>query len=787
MMSTLIRTAFLTVCLLSSAMAGAIELTSSLWQLEQNRDGEIEYVGRIDLSDTALTVINDGSGDRLELDECGYLCEPGAPVMPAYQIRIAVPAGMRATGLRVLEQESQPISGEFSVMHSQPENRVSADESDLILVERNTAVYNSDIPWPAVSARFLGYTDLAGQSMAVIEIYPLTYAPLSLSMTSISTLKLALTCESDEELGDYMPADASEKQKARYQNRLNEMVLNPAQVSLVSNELTRSPSSLEPGQYDLVVIYPAGWDPNFDEWIAWKTRCGIPATKVMNFWIYNDAGYTGTDEEKIRQFIVDAHQTWGTDYFLLGGDTNVIPCHWDVIDGDNIPNDTWYADYDDDWTLEVTVGRMPTRFVLEATAFLNKSMAYEKNPPLTDFCHSALLLGFDLDNDTDGEEAKEYIDDNYFNEQWAIGKVYDSHGGDHEDNSIDELDSGYNLINHIDHSDTSEMGLGSQHDWYLSQIQVNNLTNATERGILYSLGCFACNYEHYECIAETWAKADDGGGIAFVGNSSYGWYNPGLVNTISFLYDRYFFRSILAQNHTRLGDAFTDHKNDYYPSGGKYPYVWTELTLLGDPQLLIWTDDPVQIQVQYPTIVQTGSISDLVVQVIDGGGATFPGVDVCLYREGEIYSTIATGADGNATFDVSGVTDGEVLVTVTGLNALPHEGAILFVPYSSTDDSESDSVEPRVLSLETGRNPFVISTQLSYQIPADSAVELVVFDLAGRRVRTLVRAAVVTAGAYTASWDGNDEQGRPVAAGIYLYRLVTDQDRLTKRAVVIRK
>ncbi|MGH2571085.1 MAG: FlgD immunoglobulin-like domain containing protein, partial [bacterium] len=67
-------------------------------------------------------------------------------------------------------------------------------------------------------------------------------------------------------------------------------------------------------------------------------------------------------------------------------------------------------------------------------------------------------------------------------------------------------------------------------------------------------------------------------------------------------------------------------------------------------------------------------------------------------------------------------------------------------------------------------NPFRPSTSIAFGIPDAGNVHLRIFDTAGRLVRTLVdepRAA----GRWAEPWDGRDAAGRPVAAGVYLYRL----------------
>lgn len=67
-------------------------------------------------------------------------------------------------------------------------------------------------------------------------------------------------------------------------------------------------------------------------------------------------------------------------------------------------------------------------------------------------------------------------------------------------------------------------------------------------------------------------------------------------------------------------------------------------------------------------------------------------------------------------------------------------------------------------------NPFNPVTTISYDLPERRAVNLAIFDLLGREVLTLEN-GVVEPGYHTMQWDGLDNAGQPVAAGVYLYRL----------------
>jgi flagellar hook assembly protein FlgD len=65
-------------------------------------------------------------------------------------------------------------------------------------------------------------------------------------------------------------------------------------------------------------------------------------------------------------------------------------------------------------------------------------------------------------------------------------------------------------------------------------------------------------------------------------------------------------------------------------------------------------------------------------------------------------------------------------------------------------------------------------------------VELTVYDVAGRRVRRLAQREF-PAGEHRVVWDGGDDDGQPVARGLYFYRLRTPSFASQKKLVVLRR
>jgi len=82
-------------------------------------------------------------------------------------------------------------------------------------------------------------------------------------------------------------------------------------------------------------------------------------------------------------------------------------------------------------------------------------------------------------------------------------------------------------------------------------------------------------------------------------------------------------------------------------------------------------------------------------------------------------------------------------------------------------------------------NPFNSETVLSYFLPAAGPARVEVFSLTGQRVATL-RQGPQAAGHHRLHWNGLNGEGRPLASGIYLYRLATDSGVLTRKLVLLR-
>ena len=104
--------------------------------------------------------------------------------------------------------------------------------------------------------------------------------------------------------------------------------------------------------------------------------------------------------------------------------------------------------------------------------------------------------------------------------------------------------------------------------------------------------------------------------------------------------------------------------------------------------------------------------------------------------------------------------------------------------FESTVTAASD--HPAVFALHTNvPNPFNPATIIPFEMGAAGRVDIVIFDIAGRRVRTLV-SEYHEAGPGTARWDGRDDHGKPVASGVYFCRMNAGTFSASRKIVLLK-
>lgn len=103
-----------------------------------------------------------------------------------------------------------------------------------------------------------------------------------------------------------------------------------------------------------------------------------------------------------------------------------------------------------------------------------------------------------------------------------------------------------------------------------------------------------------------------------------------------------------------------------------------------------------------------------------------------------------------------------------------------------SDANDGNSAIPLEFALKQNEpNPFNPTTTISFSLPEKSHVRLIVYNVLGQHVRTLVD-QTLQAGQHDVIFDSRDDNGRELASGIYLYHINTDKNSQTRKMALIK-
>ncbi len=134
-----------------------------------------------------------------------------------------------------------------------------------------------------------------------------------------------------------------------------------------------------------------------------------------------------------------------------------------------------------------------------------------------------------------------------------------------------------------------------------------------------------------------------------------------------------------------------------------------------------------------------------------------------------------------ASLDVSHAAHAFYLVTATDFAG--NEGAEAAL---ASGLSASGTLATRYALHACCPNPFNPRTAIRFDLPEPARVDLEIFDVAGRVVRRLLRDDSRPSGGHTAVWNGRDDAGRQVAAGVYFCRLRAGAFRQTRSMTLLK-
>jgi len=125
-----------------------------------------------------------------------------------------------------------------------------------------------------------------------------------------------------------------------------------------------------------------------------------------------------------------------------------------------------------------------------------------------------------------------------------------------------------------------------------------------------------------------------------------------------------------------------------------------------------------------------------------------------------------------------------------GIEEVLAENGPLTVGINASDAVLSLSIDeellPDVFALHQNYpNPFNPITTLRYDLPEQATVNIIIYDMLGRQVKTLLN-QTQDAGYRSVIWNATNDYGKPVSAGVYLYQIQAGEFVQTKKMVLLK-
>jgi hypothetical protein len=153
-------------------------------------------------------------------------------------------------------------------------------------------------------------------------------------------------------------------------------------------------------------------------------------------------------------------------------------------------------------------------------------------------------------------------------------------------------------------------------------------------------------------------------------------------------------------------------------------------------------------------------------------------------EENQFVATIPEPLDNNVIRFYFSAVDSSGTVAVHPYNAPDSTFAFPETPIVAVEPIPGEW--PQEFSLaQNFPNPFNPNTVIFYDLPVNSAVSLAIFNILGQKIRTLISQIPMAAGRHKVNWDGTDDFGKPVPAGVYFYTLKADYFTDVKKMVLV--
>ncbi|HEX7319314.1 MAG TPA: C25 family cysteine peptidase [bacterium] len=661
----MIKVSAMTVLLVIHVMAGVIQKTFTFNEQDIAFSGQNGY-------------------DIITWEPGSFVIEPGSPLLPKRSVYFVIPYNSDVLDITVKDKDDTVLPGSFNIHPGQMPVPFS-DPSNSKFIGPDAAIYGRDALYPENSLTVCSSGMKSGFQIAGIDLYPIRYNPASgkVIFTRALTVSVVYGQSRRQRTARYMtPA-----QFAVFLRDVSDLVVNPEDVQRFAPAVRQERED----DIEYVIITSASLSPGYSSLADWRSRQGWRTAVIDIEWIHeNYDGYD--DQERIRNFLKEFHETRGLIWVVLGGDADIVPVREAYLPYQGDPYlaaDLYYADLDGTWDAngnhqygefsgdsvdlfsDVFVGRIPAGSAINVADFFSKLYQFERDPP-GEYLQKMLLPSVMLfpAYDYHGRVVNNTIADTT-PEVWQDSRLEDQLST----LTPDSLSSGYQVC-HI-------AATGDQNGFYtdigsdiLHINQVASLANGPRYDLLNSIAGYVGDFDEYDCLAESLINKYPGACVAAVVNVRNGWGTPpvmGPSENLDVKFLSFFFNQDTLETGRCLARSKDHFRNDIL-SNDMYRYCGYSLNLLGDPVLPMWESIPESLSVTHPANLPMGSQTFNV--TVTAMGTPVANALVGIHGTSALHARDLTDISGQAHFSLFFNSPGFVYVTVTGKDRIPYEGTI---------------------------------------------------------------------------------------------------------------
>lgn len=260
------------------------------------------------------------AAEKVIVGNCQQISIPGKPVMPIVPARVIIPSGKKIDKIFLSDFKSSEKMGSHVIAYGQTPIPLKSDAM-IIETEADSRIYDSNTPFPLNNFELISVQKKCGVSIAIINLYPITYYSQSEDLVQHYNFTVNIALKNDTK---------RERELAVKPQRVDPKTLgveNPEALDTYEElpaTITNSNSiinSRESAKYLIIAtdkIIAGTKNPSLNDLLEYRKSEGFTGKIVSYESILNGPGSEETTL-KMRNFIRDAYNNWGTEYIFMAG------------------------------------------------------------------------------------------------------------------------------------------------------------------------------------------------------------------------------------------------------------------------------------------------------------------------------------------------------------------------------------------------------------------------------------------------------------------------------------